>query len=188
MVAGPAEGVVRIAAVGDLHYARDSLGKLKPLFEQVAEHADVLVLCGDLTDYGLVEEAQLLVKEIPSGMLTPIVAVLGNHDHESGHQDEVLATLREAVGIGGADAPRGAGDESRALRAGITHVLLLEFKMIVAELSAPDIRSPQRCLRDFRIQLPKRCRHFAWYLDGISAGSIDVQVKAWRSSFRLPVK
>src|SRR2546426_5083953 len=43
----------------------------------------------------------------------------------AGHQDEVVATLREAVGIDGADARGGAGDEGSALRGGIAHDLLL---------------------------------------------------------------
>jgi Icc-related predicted phosphoesterase len=88
--------VVRIAAVGDLHCAKTSAGKLQPLFAQVAERADILLLCGDLTDYGLAEEAQILVKEIPSGMKTPIVAVLGNHDYESNQQAEVRTILADA--------------------------------------------------------------------------------------------
>ena len=78
--------VVRVAAVGDLHCTKTSAGAFQPLFAQVAEQADVLLLCGDLTDYGLVEEAMILVKEIPQGMKTPIVAVLGNHDFESNQQ------------------------------------------------------------------------------------------------------
>ena len=71
--------VVRLAAVGDVHCAKTSQGTLQPLFSQVAEHADVLVLCGDLTDYGLPEEAHILVKELAVAKL-PVVAVLGNHD------------------------------------------------------------------------------------------------------------
>jgi hypothetical protein len=50
---------------------------------QVAEQADVLLLCGDLTDYGTVEEARVLVKEL-AGARLPTVAILGNHDYESG--------------------------------------------------------------------------------------------------------
>ena len=50
---------IRIAALGDLHYSRTSVqGSLQPLFAQIAEEADVLVLAGDLTDYGLPEEAR----------------------------------------------------------------------------------------------------------------------------------
>ena len=96
MAASTSDEVVRIAAVGDIHCARTSAGTLQPLFAQVAERADVLVLCGDLTDYGLPEEAQILVEEIPGGMKTPIIAVLGNHDYESDQQDEVRQILVDA--------------------------------------------------------------------------------------------
>ena len=78
--------VVRVAAVGDLHCSKNSAGLIQPLFEDAAKFADVLVLCGDLTDYGLPEEAQVLVDELPAPSKLPIVAVLGNHDFESGRR------------------------------------------------------------------------------------------------------
>jgi Icc-related predicted phosphoesterase len=95
--AAPSEdNVLRVAAVGDLHCSKSSAGAFQPLFAQAAERADVLVLCGDLTDYGLPEEAALLVKEIPRGLKTPILAVLGNHDYESNQQGEVKKILVDA--------------------------------------------------------------------------------------------
>lgn len=88
---------VRIAAVGDLHYSRTATqGSLQPLFAQITESADVLVLPGDLTDYGLAEEARSLAREITSGLKIPSVAVLGNHDWESGQQDEIRRILLDA--------------------------------------------------------------------------------------------
>ena len=87
---------VRLAAVGDIHCGKTSQGTLQPLFAQAAELADVLLLCGDLTDYGLPEEAHVLVKEITAAAKIPIVAVLGNHDYESGKPDEVRQILVEA--------------------------------------------------------------------------------------------
>lgn len=90
--------VVRIAAVGDLHYGRTRAGTLQGLLEQAAVEADLLVFCGDLTDYGLVEEARGLAKEIALHGKTPVIAVLGNHDYESGNATEVRDTLRE-VGV-----------------------------------------------------------------------------------------
>ena len=90
-----ASHVVRIAAVGDLHCTRTAQGQFQPIFAQVAERADVLLLCGDLTDFGLVDEARVLVREL-NGVGVPIIAVLGNHDHESGKADEVSAVLDEA--------------------------------------------------------------------------------------------
>ncbi len=87
---------VRIAAVGDLHCRKSSTGKLQPLFSQVAHAADVVVLCGDLCDYGTPEEAQILVKELSSLGRIPIVAVLGNHDFEGGKQEEIKKILADS--------------------------------------------------------------------------------------------
>lgn len=86
--------VVRIAAVGDVHCR--SAGALRPLFERIAADADVMVLCGDLTDHGLVAEAQTLAKELAGLPKLPVLAVLGNHDYESGHVDEVRQILTDA--------------------------------------------------------------------------------------------
>jgi Icc-related predicted phosphoesterase len=58
--------------------------------------ADVIVLCGDLTDYGLPDEARVLVREIGAARQVPMVAVLGNHDYESGASDQVKLILSEA--------------------------------------------------------------------------------------------
>lgn len=87
--------VVRLAAVADIHCGKQSQGALQPLFAQIQEQADVVALCGDLTDYGLPEEAQVLVREM-SGLKIPVVAVLGNHDFESGKQEEIAQVLRDA--------------------------------------------------------------------------------------------
>jgi len=69
---------------------------LSPLLRSVNEVADFLLLCGDLTDYGLPEEAHILVGELAEAVKIPIVAVLGNHDFESGQHVEVCRILTEA--------------------------------------------------------------------------------------------
>ena len=86
---------IRIAALGDLHYSRTSQGVLLPLLSRVHEDADVLVLCGDLTDYGLPEEAAILARDLQTAVRIPMVGVLGNHDYESDQQEEVTRILRE---------------------------------------------------------------------------------------------
>jgi Icc-related predicted phosphoesterase len=86
---------VRFAAVGDLHCTKESAGRLRELFSHVSEAADALLLCGDLTDYGLPEEAKVLAEEL-SVVSVPIVAVLGNHDYESGAPNEVRQVLMHA--------------------------------------------------------------------------------------------
>src|SRR6478609_9983519 len=91
-----AKEVVRIAALGDLHHSRTAAaGSLQPLFTQISEEADILVLCGDLTDYGLPEEARSLVREL-APLKIPCVAVLGNHDFQSDQPAEVARILSDA--------------------------------------------------------------------------------------------
>lgn len=87
--------MVRIAAVGDIHCTKTSQGALQPLFSKINESADVLLLCGDLTDYGLPEEAHILVQEL-TVVKIPTIAVFGNHDYETGNQDEVQQILSDA--------------------------------------------------------------------------------------------
>jgi len=86
---------VRLAALADLHCGKQDQGLWQPLFARAAEAADVLLLCGDLTNYGLPEEAVLLARELSTVKL-PVVAILGNHDFESGKQDEVRKILSDA--------------------------------------------------------------------------------------------
>lgn len=85
---------IRVAAVGDLHCTRNSAGALHGVFARASDMADVLVLCGDLTDYGTAEETMVLRKEL-SAAKVPVLAVLGNHDFESGTPDDVKTILRE---------------------------------------------------------------------------------------------
>src|SRR5687768_5339716 len=87
---------IRIAAVGDVHCGRECQGKYQTLFSSVPDRADVLLLCGDLTDYGLPEEARLLARELAPALKVPTLAVLGNHDFESGKVQEVVSILSDA--------------------------------------------------------------------------------------------
>jgi Icc-related predicted phosphoesterase len=92
----PKNGMARVAAVGDLHYAQSLDPALRDMLVRAGREADVLVLCGDLTDHGLPEEAQGLAREIHSSVSIPVIGVLGNHDFEGGKQDEVKRILSEA--------------------------------------------------------------------------------------------
>lgn len=85
---------MRVAAVADFHCRADSGGTIRPLLDDAARDADVLLVGGDLTDTGMVEEAEVLLDEI-SGFPQPIVAVLGNHDHESDHAEDIVALLKD---------------------------------------------------------------------------------------------
>jgi Icc-related predicted phosphoesterase len=81
---------IHIAAMGDLHCRGNFAGKFRSLFEQISHNADILLLCGDLVDYGLPEEAYVLAKELSEVVKRiPVLAVLGNHEFESGKIEEV---------------------------------------------------------------------------------------------------
>ena len=90
-----AETVVRVAALADLHCTKTCQGALQPLFARIGEAADVLLLAGDLTDYGLPEEASVLAREL-TALRIPAAAVLGNHDFESGQSSVVRQILTDA--------------------------------------------------------------------------------------------
>ena len=87
--------IVRVAAVGDLHCTKASQGAFQTLFGRVADAAELLLLAGDLTDYGIPDEARVLAKEL-SAVRVPTVAVLGNHDLESGKESEIRQILIDA--------------------------------------------------------------------------------------------
>lgn len=87
---------LRIAAVADIHVKKNSTGAFQDLFTRITTAADVLLLCGDLTDYGALEEAKVLAREVTTGLRIPAIGVLGNHDFEMGHADEIKAILQEA--------------------------------------------------------------------------------------------
>lgn len=89
--------IKRIAAVGDIHVRENDQGKWVEFFRQVSEIADVLLLCGDLTDTGHLVEAEILAEEIKACTI-PVIGVLGNHDYERNHQREIKKIM-EAVKV-----------------------------------------------------------------------------------------
>ena len=117
---------IRLAAMSDLHCRVGSANLLAPLLERAADNADILVLCGDLTDFGKPEEAHVLAKEL-SVVRIPMVGVLGNHDYESNQVAEVRKILcdgglhlldgdvHEVHGVGIAGVKGFAGGFGRAL-------------------------------------------------------------------------
>ncbi len=86
-------GTMRIAAVGDLHCPRTTAEDLAVLFKNLDREADVLLLCGDLTDYGKPDEARQLAQQLNEVRKIPVLAVLGNHEFESGQQAELTSIL-----------------------------------------------------------------------------------------------
>lgn len=85
---------VRIAAVGDVHLAEDLRGRYAPVLRRLSEEADVLLVAGDLTQHGRLDEARVFAEEFAAADV-PVIAVLGNHDHHSGQQDAIRSLLEE---------------------------------------------------------------------------------------------
>ncbi|MFZ2446257.1 MAG: metallophosphoesterase [Syntrophobacteraceae bacterium] len=94
---GASKEVVRVAATSDLHCGRGPRGRLRPVFAEIAERADILVLCGDLTHFGSEEGIDVFLHEVaPALGKVPVLSVLGNHDFESGKRDEFWSKLCDA--------------------------------------------------------------------------------------------
>ena len=153
---------ITVAAVGDIHCTKTSAGTLQPLFAQLDPQIDVLLLCGDLTDFGLPEEARVLVKELAGAVKAPILAVLGNHDFESGREQEVADVLREAglhlldgdaieiAGVGFAGAKGFGGGFGRRMLAPWGEAAMKKFvheavdEALKLESALAKLRAPQR--------------------------------------------
>jgi Icc-related predicted phosphoesterase len=151
----------RIAALGDIHCTRNSQGAFQTLFSQVDQQADVLILCGDLTDYGLPEEAQVLAKEL-AVLKIPVLGVLGNHDFESGKHGEVRNILcdtgmlmldgeaQEVAGVGFAGVKGFGGGFGRAALAPWGEDIIKKFvqeaidESLKLENSLQRLRTPHR--------------------------------------------
>jgi Icc-related predicted phosphoesterase len=86
---------LRVAAIGDLHVQEDNVAPYRELFAEISNHADVLLLCGDLTNFGKTSEAEILAEDIRACSV-PVLGVLGNHDYECGQPEKVCAILHEA--------------------------------------------------------------------------------------------
>jgi Icc-related predicted phosphoesterase len=81
--------------MGDLHVGKDDEGRYREVFAEISDQADVLALCGDLTNFGTTKEAENLAEDLAACTI-PVVGVLGNHDFECDQPDEVARILHEA--------------------------------------------------------------------------------------------
>ena len=86
---------IKVAAMGDLHVTEASEHRYRDIFAEISDVADVLVLCGDLTNFGKTREAEILAEDLRD-CTNPCVGVLGNHDHECGQPEEVARILHAA--------------------------------------------------------------------------------------------
>jgi Icc-related predicted phosphoesterase len=88
-------GRIRVAAIGDLHVKEEQVAPHRELFAEISRAADVLVLCGDITDLGKPREAEIFAEDLRACSI-PVVGVLGNHDFECGCVEEVTRIIRQA--------------------------------------------------------------------------------------------
>lgn len=165
---------MRIAAVGDLHFSPQSYDRIREPMQQVREQADVLVLAGDLTNYGKPDEMESLLNALVR-LRVPVIAVLGNHDYESGRQDELIKMMttegikvldgtgyeRDGVGFAGAKGfPGGFG------RGALTSFGEPEVKAFV-QAALDETMKLERALMQLRA--PKRVvvTHYAPVIDTV---------------------
>jgi uncharacterized protein len=83
---------MRIAATADLHFSPTKQAALREELNKVREEADVLVVAGDLTNYGQPAEMEPLLNALVR-LRVPTIAVLGNHDYESGQEQELMKMM-----------------------------------------------------------------------------------------------
>ncbi|MBI4348897.1 MAG: metallophosphoesterase [Elusimicrobia bacterium] len=186
---------LRIAAVGDLHCRTTPPEELKHLFAQAAQQADILLLCGDLTDYGLPDEAKALVDVLKPVSDMPVLAVLGNHDFESGRQDEVAKILSDAglrildgdvwewrgVGFAGCKGFMG-GFRARALQAwGET-----ETKLWV-KTATDEAQKLERALARLRTPLKVALLHYAPIPETVAGEPLEIMPFLGSSRLEEPI-
>ena len=128
---------LRVAAAGDLHCREDVRDQVAEAMARVADEADLVLLCGDLTTHGRPEQAAVLA-DACAGLEVPILAVLGNHDWHCNQAEEVVAELRR----GGIEVLE---RQSRVLRIDATEVGVVGLKGFVGGFTGshlPDFGEP----------------------------------------------
>ncbi len=85
---------MRIAATADIHFSPQSYDRIREPLGHVRDEADVLVIAGDLTNYGKPEEMHSLLNALVR-LRIPIIAVLGNHDYESSCEQELMKMMTD---------------------------------------------------------------------------------------------
>jgi len=87
--------MIRIAAVGDIHFDRKSHNRLAEHFIGLEDRADILLIAGDLSQTGHPEEVQVLADDLKKCPI-PVIAVLGNHDYHVDQVETIIRILEEA--------------------------------------------------------------------------------------------
>jgi Icc-related predicted phosphoesterase len=163
-----ANGTITVAAIGDLHVTETSEHPYRELFAEISDRADVLVLCGDLTNFGKTKEAEILAEDLRAATI-PVVGVLGNHDHECGQPEKVAEILGQAgmklldeqaivvEGVGFAGTKGFIGGFGRAELAPFGES---EIKAFV-DVAANEARKLENALRSLRTERSVAVLHYA---------------------------
>src|SRR5947209_4924946 len=152
---------MRIAATADLHFMPAQHGALLEQLNRVRDAADVMVLAGDLTNYGHPEEMEPLLNVIVRSRV-PTIAVLGNHDYESGKEAELMrmmiasgikvldGTAYERDGVGFAGTKGFVGGFGRSMLTAFGETELKQFvqasidETLKLERALAQLRTPKR--------------------------------------------
>lgn len=181
---------VRIAAVGDLHFDERTRGTLTDLVEQVNREADILALLGDLTTHGRPEQLEAFLEEVRAVDI-PVVTILGNHDHETGHVDELRSMLAAAGitvldgdvmefdGVGFTGVKGFAGGFGRSALGPFGEPLIKSFVQAAVDEGLKLERGLRQLTTDLRVVL----LHYAPIIDTLAGES--EQVYAFLGSSRL---
>jgi Icc-related predicted phosphoesterase len=159
---------LRIAAIGDIHFDSSHPGALRDLFADIHRSADVLALCGDLTTHGKVDQMRAFVGEL-AGVQIPMVAVLGNHDHESDEAEACTSVLCDAgvevldgtntiiEGVGFAGTKGFAGGFGRGALGPFGETLIKEF----VNAAVDEALKLERALQQLRTETRVVLLHYA---------------------------
>ena len=149
---------MRVAAVGDIHAGLDSAAAIRIAVDSLAGRADLLLLAGDLTQHGTVEEGELVAREL-SRLPIPAFAVLGNHDYHADAQDEMRSAL-EAAGVRVLEGEAAVCqiDGTRVSVAGIKGFGCGFVGACAGEFGEPEMKRFVRLARDGGAQLAKALR------------------------------
>ena len=172
---------MKAAAIGDLHVTEDSVAPYRKMFEEISDQADVLLLCGDLTNFGKVSEAEILAEDIRHCSI-PVLGVLGNHDYECGVPEEIARILHEAGmiildeqaqeidGVGFAGVKGFIGGFGRGELAPFGEP---EIKAFV-DIANNDARKLENGLRSLRTEKAVAVLHYSPVIDTLAGEPIEI--------------
>lgn len=172
---------ITVAAIGDLHVTESSEHRYRELFAEIAENADVLALCGDLTNFGKTREAEILAEDLHACTI-PTVAVLGNHDYECGQPEEVAHILHgagvtmlgeqavEIEGVGFAGVKGFVGGFGRGELGSFGEPAIKAF----VDAAIDEARKLENALRSLRTERAVAVLHYAPVVDTVEGEPLEI--------------